>query len=151
MSVAKGISYAEAELQVHQINDEAKELMELLDRDYQTRAGLEAECRNLTSSMEQRKMRIISDRSSSIEESVSAHERAVKIIIADDQEYQSMATRYNEVMAHRDYLGAAISSRENNLKGHLARMGLLGGYFSFLASLKEGETVDKLNSANSPF
>lgn len=151
MSIAQGISYAEAQLQVHQINDDARELMNILNNDYQTRANLETESRNLNFKMEQRKMQIISDRHHSIEESIAAHERAVKMILADDEEYQSYAARANEIMGHRDVLNATIAGRENNLKGHVARMGLLGGYFSFLASLKEGETVDKLNQTSSPF
>lgn len=151
MSIASGISYAENDLQVHLVNEEARELMALLDADYQTRAGLETESRNLAYQIEQRKIKIISDRHHSVEESVAAHERAVKIILAEDEEYQVLQLRANEVMAHRDVLSATISGRENNLKGHIARMNLLGGYFEFLASLREAETVERLEKVNTPF
>ena len=149
--IARGITYAENELQFVQIQDDTKELTDLLQSHYNTRAGLESESRNLAYQMEQRKMTIISDRIASIEESISAHERAVKIIIAQDDDYQALMERSSQVMAHRDMLNATIAGLENNLKGHVARMNLLGGYFNFLASLKDGENLEKMKAASSPF
>lgn len=148
--IAKGISYAEKDLQVHQIHDDTREVMKLLDGDYMVRAGLESESRKLTYEMEQRKVEIINERLS-VEESVAAHERAVKIALSTDDKYQYLAQRSNEVMAHRDVLNATISGRENNLKGHVARMNLLGGYFTFLAALKDGENIAQVQAMEDPF
>lgn len=149
--IARGITYAEENLQVNQINEDLVELMKHLEGDYQTRAGLESESRDLNYRMELRKSEIINDRLSSTEESIAAHERAVKQALSLDREYQALMQRQNEVMAHRDVLSATISGRENNLKGHVARMNLLGGYLQFLSSLKEAETAAIFKASASPF
>lgn len=153
MSITRGISYAEGDLQVHQIHEDTQELMNLLEGDYQTRAGLETESRKLASDLERRKLQIINDRVASVsDESIAAHERAVKLLMHNDIEYQQLVDRSNEIMAHRDAISAVITSRENNLKGHVARMNLLGGYLTFLGSLKDGENIAELKKHTaSPF
>jgi hypothetical protein len=152
MTVQMALKYAEEGLGVHKIYQETLELQSFMDSQYQTRAGLESESRKLATELERRKMAIVTERLQLLaEESIAAHERGVKVALANDEEYQRLVDRSNEVMAHRDGLGAAISSYENNHKGHVARMKLLGGFFEFCAAIKQDETIEIMAKHENPF
>lgn len=150
MTVKQALAYAEDELGIHKIYIETQELAAHLDGLYNTRAGLETESRKLVTDMDRRKTEIISERLA-IEESVAAHDRAVRIQIASDEEYQSLVYRSNDIMAHRDAVAATISGAENNLKAHIARMKLLGGFMEFCAAIKQEEVIEAMGKMENPF
>lgn len=152
MTVRRGLRYAEEELGIHKIYQETLELQAFIDDQYRTRAGLEAESRKLATEIERRKMAIITDRMQTLpEESIAAHERGVRVAVANDEEYQRLVDRSNEVMAHRDGISAAISSYELNHRGHVARMKLLGGFMEFCAAVKQDETIAVMEKYENPF
>lgn len=152
MAVGKALRYAEEELGVHKIYQETMELQLLLENHYQTRSGLESESRKLATELERRKMAIITERLAMLpEESIAAHERGVRVAVSNDEEYQSLVDRSNEVMAHRDAMSAIISAAENNHKAHVARMKLLGGFFEFCAAIKQDETIEVMQKFENPF
>lgn len=152
MAVRTALKYAEDELGVHKIYQETMELQQIMESHYQTRSGLESESRKLATDLERRKMAIITERLSMLpEESIAAHERGVKVAVANDAEYQQLVDRSNEVMAHRDAMSAIISAAENNHKAHVARMKLLGGFFEFCAAIKQDETIDVMQRFENPF
>jgi hypothetical protein len=143
MTVRKALKYAEEELGIHKIYQETVELQAFINDQYRTRSGFEAESRKLATELERRKMAIITDRLQMLpEESIAAHERGVKVAVGNDEEYQRLVDRSNEVMAHRDGIAAAISSYELNHRGHVARMKLLGGFLEFCAAVKQDETIE---------
>ncbi len=150
MTVKAALRYAEEELGVHRIYNETMELHAHLEGLYQTRAGLETESRNLGTQMERRKLEIIAE-CAQIEESMAAHERRVKLTVGQDEAYQKLVDRSNEVMAHRDAVAATISGAENNIKAHLGRMKVLGGFLEFCSSVKQEEVLSTMERLESPF
>ena len=152
MTVKQALAYAEDDLGIHKIYDETQELHRYLEGLYNTRAGLETESRKLVTDMERRKMEIINTAlSAAPEESVAAHERRVRSDLSLDEAYQTMVDRSNEIMSHRDGVSATISGAENNMKAHIARMKLLGGFMEFCASVKQEEVLATMEKLQNPF
>lgn len=152
MTVKQALRYAEEELGVHSIYNETLELHRHLEALYQTRAGLETESRKLVTELERRKMEIVTNRLASFgDESIAAHERGVRIDLSQDKVYQELVDRSNEIMSHRDAVAATISGAENNLKAHLGRMKILGGFMEFCASIKQDEVLAAMEKLENPF
>lgn len=151
MTVRKALQYAEEQLGIHKIYVETMEIQAFMDDQYRTRAGLESESRKLVIEMERRKMEIVTDLLSQFDESIAAHDRRVRIAVANDEKYQRLVDRSCDVMAHRDNISAAISGHENNHRAHVARMKLLGGFLEFCGAVKQDETIAVMEKYENPF
>lgn len=130
------LAYAEAELGVHQVWQNAGQVSTDIEAWYKTLSDLEAGVRRINREIEERKNELLLHLLTQKFESQAAFDRAYKGTVAGDEGLNQLERQLLAEMAQRDSIHNQIKASENNLKAYNARMVELGGYFQYLAALK---------------
>lgn len=152
MGLPRALSYAEDQLGVHRTWTELQEVTTRLQDLYRDRGRFEAETRSLDHQTEQRKNDILREVHLVREgQSEAALTRMYRLECAGDDQLASIQDMHLEAMSRRDAVNADIYGAEQNHKAYVARLRELGGYFEYLASVKQAETAAAFNKGEWPY
>lgn len=151
-SLPKALSYAEDSLGVHRTWTESQAVTARLQDLYRERSGYESETRSLDNQVDQRKNDILREvHLNNNGSSEAALTRLYRLACAEDERLASIQDVRLEAMSRRDTASAEIYGAEQNHKAYVARLRELGGYFEYLAAVKQSETMATYTKGEWPY
>ena len=132
-----GLQYAESDLGVHKVHQDAEALAGLLDGVHENLAKVITERRELDDKIEDRQMEImIVERGRASELSQAAMDRRLKEKYHTDKELIDLRKKRSVASSKASTLELEADTLKYRLKAKVARMEELAGYFQYLAALK---------------
>lgn len=134
------LEYAEKNLGVHKVHDEAEALLAELNDAMNALDSAVDERRSLDEAISNYEMDLlIEERGKHPDHSEAAFQRHLKEVIHKDQTMQSLKSKRNAKSGEASGLELDIEHLKYRLKVKNARMHELGGYFQYLAAVKNAE------------
>lgn len=142
----KALQYAENQLGVHTVFEEAVSELEKLDDLYTTLDKSQDERRELAEQIADREGELLSDeRGRHADMSAAAFDQHFKGVKRTDTALQGYRAKLNEVQGIISGLEYDVDLAKHTLRLGEARLIELGGYFNYLASVKQDEIANKTN------
>lgn len=139
--VSGGIEYAEQTLGVHSVFQEAHDLVSKIDEVRKAIAAGRKNKRIYEADLVDREFELLSAaKAGDPSASQAAIERAVKSLVHTDRDARQIRQHQADLSASLDDLDAQLHTLERDLQVKVARMNELGGYFAYLAALKNAQT-----------
>lgn len=136
----KALDYAENKLGVHLVYDEARTAHKALDEVYTALSNAGDNKRDLLDRVHDQEQVIASDeRGKHPDMSAAGMEKHLKMAFAADGDLKSLRDQLRKVLNDIDGLEYDAKSLENGIKIAVARMTELGGYFQYLAAVKNAK------------
>ena len=147
----KAMAYAEEVLGVHSEYEKAVTARNSLDACLTSLSEARDKRRTLEAKVADREMDISADeRGHHPDMSAAAMERHLKVAFAKDEQLSILRTELLGVNGDIDGLECDKTMHEIDIKIAVARLGELGGYFHYLAAVKEAQTAEKLATPEKP-
>jgi uncharacterized protein YhaN len=139
----KALNYAEDFLGVHKVYQEAISARQKLDKTLDALVGARYRKRELESSLVDREMELISEqRGIHPEFSATAMDAHMKRIKNADDDYREIREQISATTSTIDSLESNKTVDEVDIKIAVARLQELGGYFEYLAVIKQQQAHD---------
>lgn len=133
----RGLQYAESDLGVHKVYQDADALAGRLDDAHEDLVKVIAERRDLDEKIEDRQMEIlIVERGKASDLSQAAMDRRLKEKYHTDAKLIDLRTQRNVASSKASALELEADTLKYRIKVKVARMEELAGYFQYLAALK---------------
>jgi DNA-binding transcriptional ArsR family regulator len=151
MSGARALQYAEQTLGVHTVHKEAGEWAERLDKARARLMDLRGQQRDEEANYTDLELNTIAEARAQLSDmSQAAFDRHIKIALNNDEtlreERAKLAARARQI----DSAEYEVSVARTRVEILLARMHELGGYFGYLAAIKNAETAEKYRAQEWP-
>lgn len=146
-SGAKALAYAETELGVHRVHSEAEQYRDQLDKILTDLSELYDRRRDLEFRLQDAEMEVANDEWSKhgADMAVTRLEKHIKQAINNNDTCRELREQLVKVRNDVDGLEADKTMAETNIKIAVARMVELGGYFQYLAAIKQTHAVKPIN------
>lgn len=142
----KALAYAENQLGVHSVWEEAKGFLDELNTFYTDLDKSQDERRELLEQIADREGELLSDeRGRHADMSAAAFDQHFKGVKRTDTALQGYRSKLNEVAGIIGGLEYDVDLLKHRLRVSEARLIELGGYFNYLAAIKQGEKTIKPN------
>lgn len=136
----RALDYAENHLGVHRVHDEAESLLAELDEAMSALDSAIDARRTLDERIEDRQMQLlIEERGKAADISQAAMDRRLKEVYHKDETLRRLRMERNAKAGEASGLELDIEYTKYRLKVKVARMEELGGYFQYLAAVKNAE------------
>lgn len=143
------LTYALETVGVDRVHDEARAHRDKLDGLYTELSTAKDAKRDLEFRLHDREMEVASDeRGKHPDMSAAAMEKHLKVALARDDDYRSLREQLSKVIGDIDGLEYDVRLTETDIKIAVGRLQELGGYFNYLAAIKQAETAKKQTEAS---
>jgi hypothetical protein len=140
--VNRALDYAENHLGVHRVHEEAETLLAELDEAMNALDSAIDARRTLDEQIDDRHMLLlIEERGKAADISQAAMDRRLKEVYHKDEELKRLRMQRNAKAGEASGLELDIEHTKYRLKVKVARMEELGGYFQYLAAVKNAESI----------
>lgn len=138
------LDYAEREIGVHSVHDEARRLSLELDNHRKMLVTAKKDRLRTEEAMADREIELATDlRAEMPEASLAAFERQLKTVVHKDARMRGFRGMLFDANHNISHLEVEVSRTRVDIDIAVARMTELGGYFQYLAAVKQAETANK--------
>lgn len=133
----KALRYAEVELGVHSVHGNALEARERLDTVLTELSAARDKKREVEYILQDRELLLAGEeRSKHSDMSAAAMDKHMKVVLTNDDEVRQLREQHIKIVGDIEGLEYDKTMAETDIKIAVARMHELGGYFEYLAAIK---------------
>lgn len=147
----KALEYAEDRLGVHKVFEEAQVLAARLAELRESVVTMRADKARAEDAYQTAEYAFVSDqRAQLFEMSQTAFDKAIKAAVHNEPSLRALRADLAQRSTNLEMQEAAVSRARVDIEIATARMAELGGYFAYLAALKNAETAQKYGQQDWP-
>lgn len=148
----RALAYAEDTLGVHRVWADTQDLAAQISNGHEQVAAFDAEVRSLALQIENHRNALLLEAASANPEMTpTAFERHMKLTYAGDDELKTLNRLHADATSRRESMAATVRGHQANHNGFVARLNELGGYFQYLAAVKQARTAAARTLTDDPW
>lgn len=148
---AKALDYAEQQLGVHEVYEQARKARNDLDECLTRLSEARDKKRDLEFRLSDREMEIAADeRGRHPDMSQAAMDKHLKQAFAQDDSWRELREQLSKVIGDAEGYEYDKAIHETDIRIAVARLQELGGYFNYLAAVKQADEANKTKKTEKP-